>query len=359
MSVVETNGRLLSADEVQSQTIYFLRFFLIAAVVFTHARIGALPPTCENGYFLFSFITTKVFERLPALVLFSGFLFFRSGFSARIYGKNLKRRAKSLLVPYLFWNAAAVVYYLLLQYWLLRHGETPDSKLIVNYTLHDWKMAFWNAPIAPQFWFIRNLMIVSVISPLFYLLIRYLKTFGLVLIALPWFLGIRVQIGINMAMEVSLFHFFFAAGAWLALRKENFVLRMMPHWGWTGIVVLLSACFQVYRYVAGLPAVEVVDKLGLCASVVFFIALSGKLISSGKLKVNVPLCQSSFFIFATHFIPVGIVKMLLMNVLPETPWSYFLIHIVCFVVVLGFCLGVYKLLHRLTPRFLSVITGGR
>ena len=358
MSVVETNGRLLSADEVQSQTIYFLRFFLIAAVVFTHARIGVIRPY-ENGYSLFSFLFTGVFGRLPALILFSGFLFFRSGFSARIYGKNLKRRAKSLLVPYLFWNAAVVVYTLSLQFWLLRHGETPDSKLIVDYTLHDWKTAFWTAPIASQFWFIRNLMIASVISPLFYVLIRYLKIFGLILIALPWFLGIRMWIGINMIDEVPLFLFFFAAGTWLALRKENFVLRMMPHWGWTGIVFLLSACFQVYRYVAGLPAVAIVDKLGLCASVVFFIALSGKLISSGKLKVNVPLCQSSFFIFATHFIPVGIVKMLLMNVLTETPWSYFLIHIVCFVVVLGFCLGVYKLLHRITPRFLSVITGGR
>ena len=162
-----------------------------------------------------------------------------------------------------------------------------------------------------------------------------------------------------MVEEVPMYLFFLYAGAWLALRKENFVLRMMPLWGWTGVLFLLTLIFRVYRYVAGLPAIVLVDKLGLCISVVFFIALTGKLISSGRLKVNVPLCQSRFVSFAPHFIPVGLLRMLLLQVLPETPWSYFLIHIVCFVVVTGLCIGTYKLLHRFTPRFLSFISGGR
>ena len=156
-----------------------------------------------------------------------------------------------------------------------------------------------------------------------------------------------------------MFLFFFSAGAWLALRKENFMLRMMPLWGWTGILFLLIIIFRVYRYVAGLPPIMLVDKLGVCFSVVFFIALTGKLISSGKLKVNVPLCQSSFFIFAVHFIPVQLFRILLLKVFPATPWSYFIIQIVDFTVVLGLCIGIYKLLHRFTPRFLSIITGGR
>lgn len=353
------NDRLLTADEVQSQTIYFLRFFFIAAVVFIHARMEAVPTSCENGYSLFVFITTRVFERLPVLILFSGFLFFRSGFSSRIYGKNLKRRVKSLLVPYLFWNLAVVAYYFLLQCWLLWHGETPDSQLITEYTLHDWKTAFWNEPIATQFWFVRNLMIFSVLSPVIYLVIRYLKLAGLILLALPWIFGIQVKIGIDHAEAVPMYLFFFSAGAWLALRKENFVLRMMPLWGWMGILFLLTIIFRVYRFVAGLPAIVWFDKLGLCISVVFFIALTGKLIGSGKLKVNVPLCQSSFFIFAAHYIPVELLRIPLMKFLPATPWSHFLMHIICFAVVLGLCIGTYKLLHRFTPRFLSIISGGR
>ena len=172
-------------------------------------------------------------------------------------------------------------------------------------------------------------------------------------------MGIRVYLGINNMDEVPMFLFFFSVGAWLALRKENFVLRMMPYWGWTGILFLVIVVFRVYRFVVGLPPIVLVNKLGLCINVVFFIALTGKLISSGKLKVNVPLCQSSFFIFAAHYIPVGVLREFLLDVLPATSWSYFLIHIVCFLVVLGLCIGTYKLLHRFTPHFLSIISGGR
>lgn len=348
------NTKLLTEDQVQSQTIYFLRFLLILAVVFTHARIKEPWQEYENGYSIFVYIFTGVFERLPALVLFSGYLFFRTGFSLQKYAQKLKSRVKSLLVPYLFWNAAVVVFYLLLQYWMLRHGETPDSKPITDYTLHDWKFAFWNGPIASQFWFIRNLMTVMVLSPIFYLLLRYLKLFGLILTALPWLFGIDTV----WRMHTYTF-FFFAAGGWFALRQENFVERMMPHWKWSGILFLLSACFQVYRYLFNLPSVEIVNKIGLCASVVFIIAISGKLISSGKLKVNVPLCQSSFFVFAAHLIPVGLLRGILLPFFPQTAWAFLTVHLLVAGSVILLCIGVYKLMHRFTPKFLSVITGGR
>ena len=345
---------LLSADEVQSRTIYFLRFLLILAVVFTHARIREPWQPYQNGYSLFVYIFTGVFERLPALVLFSGYLFFRSGFSTSVYARKLKSRIKSLLVPYLFWNAAVVLFYVLLQTYLLSRGQTPDSKLIADYTPHDWIVAFWNGPIAPQFWFIRNLMMVMVLSPVFYLLLRYLKLFGLVLTALPWLLGVDVV----WRMHTYTF-FFFSAGAWFALRQENFVERLMPHWKWSGLLFLLTACVQVSRYLSGLPAIEIVNKIGLCASVVFLIAVTGKLTASNRLKVNIGLCQSSFFVFATHFIPVGLVWQGLIPFFPENAWSFFLVHMLTAGSVILFCIGLYRFLHRFTPRFLSVITGGR
>ncbi|MCM1042474.1 MAG: acyltransferase [Bacteroides sp.] len=349
----EQDSHLPTAGETQSDTIYFLRFLLIAAVAFTHSAVSK-PQSFENAYSLFVFIFTSVFERLPALVLFSGFLFFKSGFSARIYGKKLKNRIKSLLIPYLFWNAAVVIYYLLLQFYLLKNGQQPDSKLISDYTWHDWQMAFWNGPIAKQFWFIRNLMILMLASPFFYLLIRYLRWFGVLLSAVPWIMGVEVLWGMH-----TYTFFFFAVGACMALKNENFVLRMGPYWGWAGILFLLTACFRIYRFIRGLPDIPIIDKIGLCASVVFIIALTGKLISSGTLKVNVALCKSSFFIFAAHLIPVVLVKMLLESLLPATIWSCFVIHFATFTLVLFLCLGVYRLLHRFTPRFLSFISGGR
>lgn len=167
---------VLDEGTVQSHTIYFLRFVLIVAVVFSHARLREVGEGPEGSYSLFVYLFTSVFERLPALVLFSGYLFFRSGFSARIYGKKLKSRVRSLLVPYAFWNVAVLLFTLFLQWFQLRIGEQPGGTCVWDYTAHDWWMAFWGGPIAKQFWFIRNLMVLMLFSPVFYFLARYLRS---------------------------------------------------------------------------------------------------------------------------------------------------------------------------------------
>lgn len=355
------NTKLLTEDQVQSQTIYFLRFVLIIGVVFGHAYLVSPWDSYQGPYSLFIYIFIRIFQRMPILVLFSGFLFFRSGFSMRIYGKKLKSRVKSLLVPYLCWNAVAVLFYLFLQFFLLHQGRTPNDKLIVDYGWRDWLQAFGfsqSLPMAQQFWFIRNLMMLMILSPIFYLLVRYLKFFGVVLSCLPWilikFTGVSSLWGIEM---YSLF--FFALGAWFALRNQNFVQILMPHRIWTGILFVVLAVWNAYDYAHGKTFSDIISKISLLFSIVAIIGFTGSFIASGRLKVNVALCQSSFFIFALHMIPVDLLRSFLCTLIPPSEWGFLFIHLFSTTVVVLFCIGVYKLMHRFTPKFLSVITGGR
>ena len=129
--------------------------------------------------------------------------------------------------------------------------------------------------------------------------------------------------------------------------------------GLSGIVFLLVAAWQVVCHLQGWRQVEWINKIGLCASVVFLIAWIGRMVGRGTLRVNVPLCQTSFFIFALHFILVGLVHKLLASFIPLSGWNCFWMHLLTAASVTLFCIGLYKLLHRLAPRFLSVITGGR
>lgn len=351
----------LAEDEIQSQTIYFLRFVLIAAVVFGHAYQVSPWEPYQGNYSLFVYIFIRIFQRMPILVLFSGFLFFRSGFSARIYGKKLKSRFRSLLVPYLFWNAAAVLFYLVLQIFCTYKGITFNAKPILQYNGQDWLQAFGfskDVPMAQQFWFIRNLMILMILSPLFYLLVRYLKFFGVVVSALPWFLV--KYIGVSSIWGVEFYSiFFFTLGAWFAMRKKNFVLTLMPHWIWAGVLFLIMAVWNAYDYVHGKAFGDINSKIGFILSLIAIVGGTGYLIASGKLKVNIALCQSSFFIFALHMIPLRYLCMFLRTVIPSSGWGFLFIHLFSVTVVILFCIGVYKLLHRYTPRFLAFITGGR
>lgn len=345
---------VLDEGAVQSHTIYFLRFVLIVAVVFSHARLREVGEGPEGPYSLFVYLFTSVFERLPALVLFSGYLFFRSGFSARIYGKKLKSRVRSLLVPYAFWNVAVLLFTLFLQWFQLRIGEQPGGTCVWDYTAHDWWMAFWGGPIAKQFWFIRNLMVLMLFSPVFYFLVRYLKIWGVLLSSLPWFLGYDVV----FRMHTYTF-FFFALGAWFALEKRNFVKDMEPFFAVSGIVFLLISLWQVYCHESGGTQILGLNKIGLCASVVFLISWVGRMLRRGVFRVNVPLCQSSFLIFALHFVPLGLLKQVATRFVPDTDFNCFWLHFLLVALITLFCVACYKLMHRYTPRFLALITGGR
>ena len=66
MAASNSNVQFLTADQVQSQTIYFLRFFLIVMVVFIHASLDDNEGYFyENGYSLFVFITFRVLNGSP------------------------------------------------------------------------------------------------------------------------------------------------------------------------------------------------------------------------------------------------------------------------------------------------------
>ena len=107
-------------------------------------------------------IVTDEIEKIaiPLFFFISGFLFFyRSEFSFATYGLKLKRRIRTLLIPYLFWNMVVLLYKFLTQTFFLSM-TSGRNKLISDFNWLDWLNVFWNHyegnPICYQFWFIRN-----------------------------------------------------------------------------------------------------------------------------------------------------------------------------------------------------------
>lgn len=106
---------------LQSKTIDFLRFPMMVMIVFIHIGISK---QCDNSivttiYTLFSQILSRI--GVPLFFVFSGYLFFfskdntQTTFNKNTYLYKLKKRAKTLLVPYLFWNALMIVFVLIMQ----------------------------------------------------------------------------------------------------------------------------------------------------------------------------------------------------------------------------------------------------
>ena len=102
-------------SSLTSSTISALRFPLTVGVVFIHFNVLsdnlAMRGTGNAEHFptwlvcmfnLFSEVLPRI--AVPLFFIISGYLFFRSGFMIRTYTDKLRRRVRTLLVPYILWN---------------------------------------------------------------------------------------------------------------------------------------------------------------------------------------------------------------------------------------------------------------
>lgn len=230
-------------EMLQSKTIAFLRFPLIVGVVLLHSTMtdvvinGTLMVDVAAYPFFrsFSYLFSEVFSciAVPLFFFISGFLFFyrSDGFDGRTYAGKLKKRARTILVPYVIWNLLIIVFYLFAE--LLFSGLTSGrNKPVADYSVADWFWAFWNTqhinpevrgayPINYPFWFIRDLMVVMLFSPLVYFLVKRMKHYAVIVLGALWMTG--CWFGVS-GFSLDAF-FFFSAGAYFGIHKKSFLMQ--------------------------------------------------------------------------------------------------------------------------------------
>lgn len=369
----------MTKEELQSKTITYLRFPLIVGVVLIHSQFNELVingvDLMKNGNFpVYTFVSYLLSVILPEISVplfyfISGFLFFYkvNSFTGLTYVQKLKKRIKTLLVPYLFWNLLVLIFYFLAQTFLagLMSGK---QKLIADYTPADWLWAFWDTrminpptdvhsgayPICFQFWFIRDLMVVILFSPLVYLLLKKFREYALLGLGLLWFFNGWFDV---VGFSNTAF-FFFSAGAYFSVYRKNFVELMQPFLLWSGLFFAIGATLQwCFR---GEPWVQSVYKADVLLGIVWVVSLSAYLLQKGVGSVNTFLADSSFFIYAYHVIVLALViKFLFKLFQPHTDGMVLGIYLFspAFVIGLGLCL--YYLFRKWLPRTTAFITGGR
>lgn len=367
----------MSAEELQSKVIDFLRFPLIVGVVFIHTDFSDIVmagvkqisfvnyPVFSRIFFLFSRV---IFEAcVPLFFFISGFLFFykTEGFSREVYLKKLKNRIRSLLVPYIFWNLLIILFLMLAQTFLSGSLVSGRNKLITDYSLLDWLWSFWDTsqvnphmkktvPINSPFWFIRDLMVVIVFSPIVYRLIKKLKAYAVIIWGLLWFFNPFFYLpGLSIVS-----FFFFTAGAYFSIHKMNFVEVLKPMLRVLAPLYILILAMALYF--AGAGWWSYLYCAGVVVGLLLAITVSAYFIDSGKWHLNPFLTNGSFFIYAYHRLPlVFVIKILFKWLHPRSDGALLLLYLACPAIVILLGLLIYSLLRQWMPRFTAVISGGR
>ena len=186
-------------EERLSRTFDILRFPLAVWVVLIHSgwsEVVISGVTYGSGNLpIFRFLSHLICVALggivvPTFLFISGYLFFRSGTLSRDeYQRKIKRRMRSLVIPYFVWNVIVLLFSFIYQSILAQRGYVFGSvKPVFDYSIADFFHAFWDiksgAPICFQLWYVRDLIILSILSPLIGFLLTSGKKVGCAVVLL-------------------------------------------------------------------------------------------------------------------------------------------------------------------------------
>lgn len=356
----------MNSIELQSKTISFLRFPLIAFVIIVHSDIASFAPLIDVDstpiyYYLQQFIAL-FFSKVAVILFFffSGYLFFLkvNEFNKKIYIQKIKNRSKTLLIPYLFWNLIVFVVYAIAQF--LFPAILPGEP-ISDYSISDWLQSFWSSselrdgttsPLNRPLWYVRDLMVTVLCSPLIYLLIRYLKFIGIGILGILWLFDVPSFVGFSFEA-----FFFFSLGAWYGINKKNFLPKHITGKWLIGACVayLIMAIFIIL-----VNSSSIVGRLMVVYRAVLYLFITAYFVSRGSWKPNHLLAESSFFLYCYHGVVMTAIKSIIISLLtPISDISLVVTRLLICVVVVVIGIAIYWLLRKYLPRFTAIITGGR
>lgn len=362
---------MVGDDTLQSRSIAFLRFPLIIGVILIHNAPDVLinlagedPFGGEYRFlwllnnFIFCFILNV---RVPLFFFISGFLFFHKvvDFDGKVYANKLKNRVHTLLVPYLFWNT-----FVLLIYWFAQQFLPSQSffsghhKPIGDYGWIDLLRAYWDGrngtPLDYILWFIRNLMVMVVLSPLLYRLIKRFKVYFVLVLGLFWYFS-PFELFPGLTSE-SLF--FFCAGAFFSIAKLNLITEFRKVFAVSIALFLLVATVDYFSLNAGFN--DYIHRLNVIFGIPFFFNIVGYFIENGKIKESIFLSGASFFVFVGHEPLLSIVrKLFFILIKPHHQAELLLMYFLIPTIVIGILLFSYRWLKTYFPKLLNIVSGGR
>lgn len=349
-------------NERVSKIIRLVRFPLIILVLFIHGMPQADPLTGGEplGWQLYHYISELISRNIgavavPMFFVISGYLFFAGCADRDLQFSDFvtkwKKRVRTLLVPYIIWNVLYIVAILVKRVIFTQLGLENDDKDLA--LARGFGYLFWMGPLDYPLWYVRDLMVMSLLAPVYYWLIR--KALPLFLV----FLGVMCLLPWDIECPDAVSLLFFGTGACLSLkdvdvlsfcrkfRIPSFILSVILL-----AVTLFSGDYE-YRYIF----VRISCFVWFIAVFNIFDSVCDKKKMS---EILTWLAGASFFVYALHTVYLtdwvrGFLQRVLGTGLSGTSISYALIApTVCLI-----CLACYTFMKKFMPRTLSVLCGTR
>ena len=377
----------MASDALMSKTINCLRFPLTVGVVFIHFSLskglnihgkfyGVDNP---DWYFFITTFVSDVLARLcvPTFFFISGFLFYYSkAFNTDVYKQKLRTRIKSLLIPFILWNIIAIFCTLGKSYIPGISTYYPPVDIHLSF-LRIFNTFFCNAnnsgilvypshippsmlisPINIPLWYVRDLMLMVVLSPIIYWMIKKFGLFTIIINGCLWFFASLYCPGKYITMFFYAL-FFFSWGASYSINKEDFLssFRKMSYIPFLYLILAIidtqtkDSLFNTHVHLLTIPF-----------GVVSIFIITSYLLEHGKIREYNSLSKCSFFVFACHTLfmgDAGKFAFRLLHIPDSNPIAMLSFYFAVPIATIAICCTLHNLLYRFSPYACKLLTGGR
>ncbi|SDB72032.1 acyltransferase family protein [Belnapia rosea] len=373
---VAATSRARSLPASLPTTIEVARVMLVIGLVFLHyfsfpnsrtsPFTGFDPDHHPFATFVNSFVLLFFFSAVPLLSTIAGWLFF--GLAAHPMATILRRmrgRFSSLLMPLVTWNLATIAAGFAL------YAIAPTSGLLGEFRFDfgepsafgvlDAVFGITGLPIAFQFWFVRDLFLSVLLSPLLWLVLRHAPLAGVVVLGASWVMDFDFWI----FTRTDVLFFFFLGG--LARVRET---PLDIPWRTARLLLLAYALLMAARALAPLvvdpsapPHEDLLDLVTRLARPLGVIACWGLALRLARTQLGGFFARYggfAFFLHAAHFPIIIFVKYALWRLVPEETDAWMLTHYAASVAVtIAIAAAGAALIFRLSPSAYAFLAGGR
>lgn len=291
-----------------SELIGQLRLPLVILVTYAHSY-GAVDPdysllTSEwDSYEVLKLLVSQTLVKVvvPVFFMISGYLFFNNveRWNLHVYGEKLKRRLWTLFLPYVVWNILMAVKLNHLNSSFLFSPSSIWSQWEKAGIQTDWLgMEHWmTAPCNMPLWFLRDLMVVSLLSPLVYWLIRHWGRWVIAVLTVVYLSGIGAFPLPGLSMYAV---YFFSLGAFLSIHRHDPIAVALRFEKPASVLSLLLAGAMMLTYRTPLFS-PLMLGFRLTGAVVV-VCLAYRLLTNTRHRQSAVVCRSSYFLYLGHYV---------------------------------------------------------
>ena len=352
-------------DEKTSYKIKVLSLVSIVMVLYIHSyNLGLLVSGSSMSiaesvnFFIQEFISQGLARvSIPIFFIISGFFLFKN-FSYSSYPKILIKRYHSLVIPYLFWSILVVGIFYLLQN-IPSASSFFDRQLVEHTSLATLVQMILINPKNYPLWFIRDLIILIIVSPIIYYILKHYKSVYFILLLFLW-LFFHDYNSISFTFYKPDVLLFFSIGGCLALYNQKILTLKISNKSLMLLFVLyISLLLGKTYFVMTVDGDLFIEVLLRKISIILGVFVVWFLLDRVSLKSFNSMTQFTFLLFVFHEPLLTILKKGLLFIVGESHVNAMLIYLVtpALTIYILSILGHY--MKKYLPRVTSVVTGNR